>query len=113
MGMMAEAASIWAFALAATGLVSVLAWRRTAAGERLAMQFGPDGMPTWTAPRLVALCFTPILGCLMAAAFLALGAFGPMVGVAGAYRVGNAAAAAALVLAHVLHLRMAVRRGRP
>jgi hypothetical protein len=42
-------------------LVSLLANRHFSDFPELPMQFGFDGKPTWTAPRVAALCFTPSL----------------------------------------------------
>lgn len=40
------------------------ALRRFARHERLPMQWGLDGRPTWRAPRTIALFFTPVLAAV-------------------------------------------------
>jgi len=64
----------WAGYTIATVAVAVLvacslaAGRRLGSRSRLPMQWTPSGDVTWTAPRWIALCFTPVL-----AAFLLFG----------------------------------------
>jgi len=66
-----------AFLLAATApammtLLSRRAMPRLAHRDRLPMQWGLDGRPTWYAPRLVALFFAPALATLCLAIPLTL-----------------------------------------
>jgi hypothetical protein len=92
-------------AVALLTAMSLRANRRFERRSRLPMQWGLDGSINWTAPRKVALAFTPVLAaiCLM------------LVGVAAAFvkpRAGQEDlvipvvifCAAAFVVAHALHL---------
>ena len=54
-------ASGFVVVLAAMSICSAKGW---APDQRLPMQWGFDGRPTWTAPRNLALSFTPILAAL-------------------------------------------------
>ncbi len=45
--------------------ISLRADRAFAGYDRLPMQFGPDGTPGWTAPRRIALAFSPVLSVLI------------------------------------------------
>lgn len=48
------------------------ALRRFARHDRLPMQWGLDGRPTWRAPRAIAVSFTPVLAAVSLAIPLAL-----------------------------------------
>lgn len=85
------------------------ALRRFARHDRLPMQWGLDGRPTWRAPRAIALFFTPVLAAVSLAIPLALFAAVP----AGSARQGESDAALltvslgmalAYVAAHAGHL---------
>jgi hypothetical protein len=61
-------AFIAAFAVCVLVMMSVRTNRRFRHVERLPMQWLLDGSVTWTAPRLVALAFTPVLAGIVLAA---------------------------------------------
>lgn len=94
--------------------MSLRANRRFKSERRLPMQWGLDGSVAWTAPRGVALAFTPALAALCLAAIVALAIFvKPRAGQEDL--VGPVTIAVALVFlgAHALHLwliQRAVRR---
>lgn len=62
-------------AVALLAAMSVRADRVFRAERRLPMQWGLDGRATWSAPRKVALAFTPVLAAACLAAIVALTAF--------------------------------------
>lgn len=61
-------ALIAALAILVLVLMSVRADRRFKAKDRLPMQWSMDGSVNWTAPRRVALAFTPILAAIILSA---------------------------------------------
>lgn len=62
-------------AVALLAAMSLRASRRFKMEPRLPMQWGLDGSVNWTAPRRVALAFTPVLAAVCLAAIVALTAF--------------------------------------
>ncbi|WP_299016603.1 hypothetical protein [uncultured Caulobacter sp.] len=110
-------AAIVLVVLTTLGLLAAMSLRanRPFKGERrLPMQWGLDGSVAWTAPRAVALAFTPVVAAISLAAVAALAIFvKPRAGQEDL--VGPAVIAVALVFlgAHALHLwliQRAVRR---
>lgn len=67
---------VWATTMAVLTGMSLYANRRFQAEPRLPMQWWLDGQVTWTAPRTVALAFTPVLAAVCLGAMVALIAFG-------------------------------------
>lgn len=63
-------------AVALLTAMSLRANRRFEGERRLPMQWLPDGSVTWTAPRPVALAFTPVLSAVCLTAVVALTIFG-------------------------------------
>ncbi len=109
---------------AITGILTVMALvvlsrradRRLAAHPRLPMQWGFDGAVTWTAPRRIALSFTPVLA---AATFAFLGMIAqvsaPRPGQEGLVLPVTIGIGVGLVAIHRLHLWLIARtlaRGR-
>jgi hypothetical protein len=94
------------FVIAATGvlilaLMSVFANRRFSDRDRLPMQWSLDRKVNWSAPRPVALAFTPILAAVVLA-FVAH----QLAGNPTSQFWTLAAIAAAFVGMHLLHLRL-------
>ncbi|MFC7331537.1 hypothetical protein [Rhodocista pekingensis] len=93
------------------GLLSFRADRRLDPADWLPMQWDLDGQPTWSAPRRVALFFTPALAALILTSLLwitspvgdsMLGAVPLLVIVCFAF-----------VAAHLLHLSLLAQRQKP
>lgn len=84
-------------------LVSLSAGRQLRHLAELPMQWGLDGKPTWSAPRYVALAFTPAVGSLIMLAIALKGSIS-----LGAVCV----VAASFIAAHILHLTLIARRSR-
>ncbi|WP_148213357.1 hypothetical protein [Rhodospirillum centenum] len=92
-------------------LLSFRADRRLDPAELLPMQWGLDGQPTWSAPRRVALFFTPTLAALILTSLLWItGAVGDSV--LGAVPL-LAIVCFAFVAAHLLHLSLLAQRQKP
>ena len=94
---------IYAFCAAvisAIALASAIAATKLPPADRLPMQWGLTGKPTWSAPRTVALAFTPILAILVT---------GFVFVVAGAATKAAAIVATAFLATHLLHLRLVYR----
>jgi hypothetical protein len=68
-------ACIAALAICVLGVMSIRANRRFKDEERLPMQRSFDRSVNWTAPRAIALAFTPILAALILSATVALTVF--------------------------------------
>lgn len=100
--------------LVTVAVLAVLSWRagREFFGqERLPMQWGLDGKVTWTAPRRVALWFTPVLSALVMAGIaapLVLAKVPPKPHGA----VTLALVAGGFLFAHALHLHLLKRHFR-
>ena len=76
--LMTQAILAMAIALVAVALLAAMslrANRRFQMEPRLPMQWWLDGSVTWTAPRRVALAFTPVLAAICLAAVVALAIF--------------------------------------
>ena len=87
--------------IAAMVAASFIANRRLPPAERLPMQWGISGRPTWSAPRLAALGFTPVLTLVtLAVIYLAAGGQLP----------GGTVVIIAFLAAHLLHLWMLRRQ---
>lgn len=84
--------------LAALSLAAERRWRMHA---RLPMQWGVRGQVNWTAPRRIALAFTPTLAAVML--------FGPLVLSDTAITRPIAIGSAAFIFAHLLHLALLAR----
>ncbi len=84
--------------LAALSLAAERRWRMHA---RLPMQWGLGGQINWTAPRRVALAFTPTLAAVML--------FGPLILSDAAITRSIAIGSAAFIFAHLLHLALLAR----
>lgn len=87
-------------------LLSFAANRRLAGHSRLPMQWSWRGEVTWTAPRPLALAFTPILATVALGWALVDGghrpdAGWPLIWIAGAF-----------LCAHLLHLALMLRQGK-
>lgn len=67
---------VWVITMAVLTGMSLHANRRFQADTRLPMQWWLDGQVTWTAPRTVALAFTPVLAAVCLGAMVALTAIG-------------------------------------
>lgn len=98
------------FVIAASGvlvlaLMSLMANRKFRDRDRLPMQWSLDGKVNWSAPRRIALAFTPALAALVlfAAAFKFSGDSGQAPWVL-------LVMVLAFVAAHMLHLRLLERR---
>ena len=104
-------AGIIALALAALIAMSVRADRRFRDRPRLPMQWSITGEVNWTAPRLVALCFMPVLSLvvLVPTAILSV-TLPPRPGQEGYAVPVLAGVALSLVGAHALHLWLIGRR---
>ncbi|MCC6924719.1 MAG: hypothetical protein IT549_02705 [Novosphingobium sp.] len=97
---------VFTVALAA---ISFRANRRLPASDRLPMQWGFDGRPTWNAPRRIALAFTPALYVLtsLGIAFLMPVHWEPAtLAMLGVFTF----VAAGFIAGHLLHIRL-IRRG--
>lgn len=100
------------FCLAAVLLMIALSWRanRQLHGvDRLPMQWGFDGKPTWFAPRRIALAFSPVLATVV---LLLLSLTNHAVlpqdkGAPGA--IAQVICASVLAAVHIYHLRRAAR----
>ncbi|NDV01983.1 DUF1648 domain-containing protein [Pseudoroseicyclus tamaricis] len=80
---------------------SFIANRRLPPADRLPMQWGVSGRPTWSAPRLAALSFMPALAVVtIAVIYVASGGALP----------GGAVVIVAFLAAHLLHLWMIGRQ---
>jgi len=105
---MPQALITGAVALIAVALLTAMslrANRRFAMEPRLPMQWGLDGSVNWTAPRRVALAFTPVLAAVCFVAIVALTAFlKPRAGQEHLVLPVNLFVALAWVGAHAFHL---------
>jgi hypothetical protein len=111
--MMVEAA-VAVVAIAMLASMSVMANARFKDQRRLPMQWARAGSVIWTAPRTLALAFTPVLAALCLSATAALAAFAsPRPGQEGLVVPVIIFVALAFVGAHALHLWLIDRTLRP
>jgi hypothetical protein len=78
----------------------------------LPMQWGVGGKPTWFAPRIVAVSFTPVLACLVFAAMLAPALLSNGAALEPALSASVTFVAGVFVVVHVVHLWLAIRHVR-
>ncbi|WP_374470138.1 hypothetical protein [Phenylobacterium sp.] len=104
------ATAVTLVAVACLTAMSVRADRRFGMERRLPMQWLLDGTVTWTAPRPVALAFTPVLaaGCLACMAALSI-FLKPRPGQEHLALPVHVLVALVFVAAHALHLRLIQR----
>ncbi len=104
------------FTVALLIAMSLRANRRFEADPRLPMQWWLDGKVTWTAPRPIALAFTPVLAVVCLSAIVALTAFGrTKPGQEHLVVPINIILAVLFLSFHAFHLRLmrlTIRRGR-
>jgi len=107
-------AAIALLGIAALTAMSLRANQRFKGEDRLPMQWWLDGSVNWTAPRQIALAFTPVLGtfCLLGAAALTT-LTPPRTGQEGLVIPANIAMAVVFVGAHAFHLWMIERTIHP
>ena len=85
--------------------MSLRANRRFASQPRLPMQWGVDGSVNWTAPRKIALAFTPVLAAICLAPIAVAAAFvKPRTGQEDLITPGVAFCAVAFLAVHAFHL---------
>ena len=100
-------ASIAALTICVLAGMSIWANRRFKNEDRLPMQWSLSGSVNWTAPRAVALAFTPVLAAIVLLATVALTTFlQPRPGQAALVIPTNIFMALVFVGAHALHLRL-------
>ncbi len=86
-------------------VMSVRANRRFASQPRLPMQWGMDGSVNWTAPRKIALAFTPVMAAICLSPVAAAAPFlKAKTGQEGLATPGVALCAVAFLAVHALHL---------
>lgn len=102
-----SAVIIFVITLLVLAAISVLAFRSTPEGAMLPMQWGLSGKPTWSAPRWLAVWFTPALAALVlgAVAFAGRDAGGFLL-------LALAPSAALFTIIHAAHLYFAVRHAK-
>lgn len=93
-------------------IVSASAAQNIGRGVKVPMQFGFDGKPTWSAPRRLALLFAPALAAVFGL-FLTFMAHrvpnGALTQEAVSLGVARVGMAFTFVVAHILHLAIALR----
>jgi hypothetical protein len=93
--------------------MSILGNRRFGDQDRLPMQWSLDGSVNWTAPRAVALAFTPLLATVVLVVTIALPAFlQPRRGEGLLMLPALVLIALVFIGAHALHLWL-IRKSRP
>ena len=109
-------ACIAALTICVLAAMSIRANRRFRNEDRLPMQWSFSGSVNWTAPRAVALAFTPVLAAVVLLATVSLTTFlQPRPGQEGLVIPTNIFMAFVFVSAHALHLRLienTLRRNR-
>ncbi|WP_334164832.1 hypothetical protein [Phenylobacterium sp.] len=107
-------AAIAILALVTLAAMSLTANARFRAERRLPMQWSRTGAVNWTAPRPLALAFTPLLAALCLSATAASATFIPSrPGQEGLVIPALIAAAGVFIGAHALHLWLIARTLRP
>lgn len=97
--------------MAALVWLSLRADRRLQHVERLPMQWSLNGQPTWSAPRRLALSFTPVLATVvLIAAVISVATLEPHPGQDGLEIPVVLFLAASLLATHVFHLWMIDRK---
>ena len=94
--------------LGALAAISVFYAQRFARDARVAMQWGIDGKPTWRAPVLLAVSFTPLLA-LFTLGLTAIAGLGADSQLPKLILIGEGVF---LVLLHVAHMHFALREQR-
>ncbi|MEO7187901.1 MAG: hypothetical protein ABIW58_05795 [Sphingomicrobium sp.] len=85
--------------------MSARANRRFGGEKRLPMQWSLNGSVNWTAPRLVALAFNPVLGTLCLFGFAAMASFSqPRAGQEDLVIPANIFVAVVIIGTHAFHL---------
>lgn len=107
-------AAIAVFAVATLASMSLIANGRFKHEQRLPMQWSLNGSVNWSAPRPIALAFTPVLAaiCLTATAALTT-VLQPRAGQEGLVIPANIFVALTFIGAHALHLWLIGRTLRP
>lgn len=82
--------------------------RRVPAGTKLPMQWGFNGRPTWSAPRGIALAFTPLMAAFTLTPF-SLASLWVDPDERLTFRIVLAAVSLGLIAAHALHLYLLAR----
>ena len=101
---------LWIAALAIMSSVSRQSLGRIRPSAKVPVQFDLGGAPTWRAPRLIAVTFTPIIACGVWLVLLTIGQTAPSGSSERTLLLGiRAVIAPVLCLIHLWHMRAALK----